>query len=149
MFSTSKATQCSWHGSPPGTVTTYAAKTAIMDTGTALIRVDAAIVDAYWKTGDIGSSFRESDKMWTYDCSKQNNLAPLQVEVDGKMLPIPKTVMRFYQDVENGGACVGSFQRTGDVGPIYGVAFFNAYYGFFNRADKTFNYGPIKPMPTP
>jgi hypothetical protein len=111
--------------------------TGIADTGTTLILMSDAAVDAYYAQVS-GASYSSSEGGYIFPCSAK--LPTLSVRIGTTTYAtIPASLLNF--GVASGSSCYGSLQSVGGgTQNIYGDVFFNAYYGVFDSTGPRFGF---------
>ncbi|PQE07383.1 Aspartic protease pep1 protein [Rutstroemia sp. NJR-2017a WRK4] len=111
--------------------------TGIADTGTTLILMSDAAVDAYYAQVS-GASYSSSEGGYIFPCSAK--LPTLSVRIGTTTYAtIPASLLNF--GVASGNSCYGSLQSVGGgTQNIYGDVFFNAYYGVFDSTGPRFGF---------
>ncbi|KAI9649404.1 hypothetical protein NHQ30_001980 [Ciborinia camelliae] len=119
------------------TVHSNSGYTGIADTGTTLILMNDAAVDAYYAKVS-GSSYSSTYGGYVFSCDA--TLPTLSVRIGTTTYAtIPASLMNF--GVQSGSTCYGSLQSVGGgTQNIYGDVFFNAYYGVFDQSGPKFGF---------
>jgi hypothetical protein len=112
--------------------------TGIADTGTTLILMTDAAVNAYY--AQVSGAKNTADG-YTFPCSA--TLPSLSVRIGPtSYATIPGSLLNFQ--VYSGSTCYGSLQSVGGGSQhIYGDVFFNAYYGIFDSTGPRFGFAAI------
>ena len=115
-------------------------RTGISDTGTTLILMSDAAVEAYYAQVS-SSSYSSSDGGYVFPCSA--TLPTLSFRIGSTAYAtISASLMNF--GTASGSNCYGSLQSVGSgTQNIYGDVFFNAYYGVFDASGPRFGFAKI------
>ena len=122
------------------TVHTQSGFTGISDTGTTLVLMSDAAVDAYYAEVS-GASFDNSQGGYTFPCS--GTLPSLSIKIGTtNYATIPGSNINFGE--VDSQTCFGGLQSVGSGSQaIYGDVFFNANYGVFDASGPRFGFAPI------
>jgi len=115
--------------------------TGISDTGTTLILMADAAVEAYYNQVS-GASYDSTQGGYTFDCGA--TLPTLSFRLGSQYYAtIPASLLNFGS-TGSGNSCFGSLQSVGSgTQNIYGDVFFNAYYGVFDASGPSFGFAAL------
>jgi len=114
--------------------------TGIADTGTTLVLMGDAAVDAYYAKVS-GAEYDDDQGGYVFPCSATLPTLSFRVGTSA-YATIPASLLNF--GVATGSTCFGSLQSVGGGNQnIYGDVFFNAYYGVFDASGPSFGFAKI------
>ncbi|QSZ37012.1 hypothetical protein DSL72_009104 [Monilinia vaccinii-corymbosi] len=121
------------------TVHSSSGYTAIADTGTTLLLMGDAAVDAYYARVS-GAQYSSSAGGYIFPCSA--TLPSLSVKIGPTAYAtIPASLLNY--GTYSGSNCYGGLQSVGSGSQnIYGDVFFNAFYGVFDLSGPSFGFAP-------
>ena len=104
--------------------------TAIADTGTSLLYLPTAVVQAYYASVS-GASYNQAQAGYTFPCS--TSLPSFSVDIGGQTFTIPGEYINFAPVTDGSATCFGGIQPDTGIGfSIFGDVFLKAVYAIFD-----------------